>query len=288
MMRHFLLMMASVSMLTASFGCTQVNTTPPTLKERGVLSNTAATTLNEKIPPLHINKGSINWFQQKDTKPVKSGFVNWEAEKQQSVLEDVTKGIPTDVVVIHHAVGTYANDWQKLSDVEYQRLYVGRYNITDPDPLVKGWTPHSGHYRTVGNKKIEVFYAYHWLIQNDGTAVRLLQDDEVGWNSGDWYMNCRSIAICFDGDLTSTSPTNAQLQTCGKLLASYRKKFHSKYVVGHKEVSATECPGRWWRSGKADLLKSTEEAEGDERFHDSMHRLRSNIKKELEKDKKTK
>ena len=190
----------------------------------------------------------VNWFADMHGKPVPQGYVNWEAEKQQ-------KKIPTDLIIIHHTAGNVGMTWKELSDLQFQKLYVGRYGIDDPDPLVKGWTPHSGHYRTVDGKKMEVFYAYHWLVRADGTTERLLNDNEVGWNSGDWDKNMRSIAICFDGNFTDSYPSSAALKAAAKLIAGYKKKFKISDVIGHKDAHSTECPGNWWPSGKDELLK---------------------------------
>ena len=221
---------------------------------------TASSEIGATVPPLAAAKNqSIDWLVDKSGKPLKQGYVNWEAEKQQTQMDDGTKGIPTDTIVIHHSDGNYADKWQSLSRVQFagNGMYKWRYENdgADFDPHVKGWTPHSGHYRTVDGEQVEVFYAYHWRIHKDGMAERLLKDNEVGWHANKWSVNCRSVAICFDGDYSSTSPSKTQLQTCAKLMASYRKMFPIKYVVGHKDVSSTECPGSWWPEGRADLLK---------------------------------
>jgi hypothetical protein len=217
-----------------------------------------------QVPPLEAAKDQpINWLAGKDGKPVKQGYVNWEAEKQQTRMNDGSKGIPTDTIVIHHSDGTYADKWQELSRVQLNGngMYRWRYENDGPDfdPHVKGLTPHSGHYRTVDGKQAEVFYAYHWLIHKDGTVERLLKDNEVGWHANKWSVNLRSVAICFDGDYSSSPPSPMQMQACARLMASYRRKFPIKYVVGHKDVSSTQCPGSWWPEGRAALIKLTDE-----------------------------
>ena len=208
----------------------------------------AAASPREDTGHTPTNSTKVNWFIDKDRKPVAQDYVNWEAEKQQ-------KKIPTDLIIIHHTAGTGGMTWKKLSDLQYQKLYIGRYKIDDPDPLVKGWIPHSGHYRMVNGKKVEVFYAYHWLVRADGSAERLLNDDEVGWNSGDWDKNMRSIAICFDGDFTESKPSPAALNAAAKLIAGYKKKFKISDVIGHKDIHSTRSPGSWWPVGKSELSK---------------------------------
>lgn len=197
---------------------------------------------------IKTNTIEVNWFVDKDSQAVPQGYVNWEAERQQM-------GIKTDLIVLHHTGAPSGMTWKELSDIQYRTLYVPRYNSNNPDPLVKGWTPHSNHFHTVVGKKVEVFYNFHWLIRTDGTTERLLNDDEVGWHCGDWDKNMRSIAICFDGDFTSSKPSNAALKAAAKLIVDYQQKFKIDDVVGHKDTSSVECPGSWWPAGKTELLK---------------------------------
>jgi hypothetical protein len=205
--------------------------------------------------------------QSNDTKPVRIGLykgsdsdqapwwcdkehttIDWEAEKR-------TKKIPTEYIVIHHTSGIAGRSWQELSALQRERLYVKRFKPSIPDPTIPATVAvQSGHFRQLTDgpdkgKWTEVFYAYHWLIRKDGTAERLLNDDEVGWDSGNWDMNMRSVSICFDGDYTDTAPSDAQLKVAAKLIADYQKKFTIKDVVGHRDVKATICPGNWWSNG---------------------------------------
>lgn len=85
---------------------------------------------------------------------------------------------------------------------------------------------------------------------------RLLNDDEVGWHSGDWEMNMRSVAICFDGDLSQTPPTATALRACARLITNYKYKKNRAIteVIGHNDVAATECPGNWSRYGGLEQL----------------------------------
>lgn len=182
-------------------------------------------------------------------------LLDWEAEKR-------TKHIQTRYIVIHHTAGLPGRTWQELSRDQYESLYKKRFKPTIPDPFIpKDTRVQSGHFRqlTEGPNKgkwQEVFYAYHWLIRQDGTAERLLNDDEVGWDSGNWDINMSSIAICFDGNFTDTPPNDAQLKAAAKLIAGYEHKFTIKDVVAHRDVKAsTICPGDWWyHGGKEKLL----------------------------------
>ena len=172
--------------------------------------------------------------------------LNWEAEKLE-------QGIQTDGLVIHHTAEPPGITWQKLSDLQLDRLYAnpktrGRFSIDDPDPYVKGLTATSGHYRLANGRMVEVFYAYHWLIRQSGAAERLLNDDEVGWHAGNWAWNMHTLGLCFDGDFSTTTPSEAALKSCAKLIADYSKQFPLKYLKGHNDVrpELTRCPGDWF------------------------------------------
>jgi len=181
----------------------------------------------------------INWFRA-------DGTVNWEAEKEQ-------RRIKTDTIVIHHTGQAGPMDWQKLSDIQKKRLYEPRF-LSDAEPKVKGLPVQSGHFRLVDGKKVAVFYAYHWLIEPDGSTVRLLNIREVGWHSGDWEVNNRSLAICFDGDFSKTAPSDAAIRACAQLIADYQKRLAIKLVIGHQDVKATDCPGEWFKNGGRDKI----------------------------------
>ncbi|MGV3614211.1 MAG: N-acetylmuramoyl-L-alanine amidase [Fimbriimonas sp.] len=169
------------------------------------------------------------------------GRVDWEAEKVQ-------RRIKTDTIVFHHTALPPGTTWKQLSDIHRETLYVPRFLSNEPDPFVKGLPIQSNHFRVVGHRKVEVFYAYHWLVRADGSAEKLLKDEEVGWHSGSWKMNMRSLAICLDGDFQLKPPTRKAIETCRRLVKKYQKRLgRAISVLGHSDVTSTECPGSWFR-----------------------------------------
>jgi N-acetylmuramoyl-L-alanine amidase len=193
--------------------------------------------------PPHDPKWSANWYQ-----------VNWEREKFE-------KKIPTDTIYIHHTAWTPGATWQRLSEEQKKRLYEARYNIADPDPLVKGQEPYSGHFRYDDKGVlVEVFYAYHYWVRADGKlAERLLQDTEVGWHAGNWDENMRSLAIVFDGDYSGAWPSDAALQMAAGQIAEYCRRFPIKRLRGHYDArKGTECPGKWFDEKGPDGLTGRE------------------------------
>lgn len=182
------------------------------------------------MQPLAAQQAGLGYFHR-------DGTINWDADEAR-----------IDMIIVHHSAMYSQASWIEISDLQRETLYMPRYRSSDPAPYLKGQPPHSGHFRAVGNELIEVFYAYQWLIRPDGTNERLLLDKDVGWQAGNWNVNCRSIAICFAGDFTSGQPTNEALDTCAKLIADYIKKFPAikleTNVISHREVNPkTICPG---------------------------------------------
>ena len=89
---------------------------------------------------------------------------------------------------------------------------------------------------TIGYNRI----AYHYIIKQDGSFEHILQDDQIGWHSGNWNYNCRSIAICFLDDVQENRPTLQAIQTARTII----RRYSNCKIVGHKEVNQkTKCPG---------------------------------------------
>ena len=168
---------------------------------------------------------------------------------------------PIDTVVIHHTAGKPGMRLSYLSAVELLRLYAPAYfDHGGADADIAGQPICSGHFR----EGRQIFWPYHWLVRSDGTCERLLEDHEIGWHSGKWSVNCRSLAICFDKDLTGSRPSEVMLTTVAKIIRDARKQYPQislENIIGHREVSSkTTCPSelflttRIQKGWKGDLL----------------------------------
>lgn len=194
-----------------------------------------------------VAQPEFNWFNR-------DGSVNWDAD-----------ALPIDFIAVHYSALPSDATWVKISNLQRKTLYEPRYQSSSAEPKVSG-EPHSGHYRAVGGELREVFYAYHWLIKLNGERERLLLDKEVGWHSGNWNMNCRSIAICFAGNFAHSRPTDQALNSCADLITGYIKKFPAikaeTNIIGHQEVNPkTECPGNEFlglEGWKGELIRKTQ------------------------------
>jgi hypothetical protein len=176
--------------------------------------------------------------------------------------------VEVDRIIIHDTSNRPGLSPLRLSAIELFRIYGPYYaNPTDADrPRVEGKLVSSGHVR--GNK--QVFYPYHWVIHEDGTATRLLSDAEVGWQAGKWGMNCRSVAICLDGDFDDARPDRQYIAGAARIICKRYKelvqgvtnrKVLGEIILGHREVNEeTICPSRLFlskdgqRGWKEDLL----------------------------------
>jgi hypothetical protein len=163
---------------------------------------------------------------------------------------------PIDTAVIHYTGGEAdgGNTWQKLSVIGLLRQYATDfwkwddiYGIPTKDTPI--W---SGHFRA-GKP---VFYAYHWLVRQDGSFERLLEDGYIGWQAGNGDINYRSIGIVLDGKFEDSTPP---IETIGGVISILKNylQIPSERIYGHREVNPkTVCPGNMFLEGwKEEILK---------------------------------
>ncbi len=168
---------------------------------------------------------------------------------------------PTDTIIIHHTSNPFGMTKERLSGMELIRLYAPEFATPkyETDKKMKGRPIYSGHFRD-GR---QVFWPYHWFVRRDGTTERLLNDGEIGWHAGDWDINCRSIAICFDGDFENTKPSDAELSAAANIIKDHYPQVARERIFGHREINPkTTCPSNIFLSNKNrlgwknDLLES--------------------------------
>lgn len=158
---------------------------------------------------------------------------------------------PPDTVVIHHTKNSAGLTLSRLNAMHLLRLYAPRFAAKN----LAGRPVWSNHFRS-GR---QVFYAYHWLVRQDGSCERLLEDKHIGWHAGCWHVNTRSIAVAIDDDLTDKQPSQTILDAIAKLLKNHYPDIPSHLVIGHCEIfsspKAAACPGELFLTGwKQSLL----------------------------------
>ncbi len=157
---------------------------------------------------------------------------NWDEERK-----------PVDTVVIHHTKGEGGMTWQRLDAMHLLRLYAKSYLNPSTEKEIQGLPVYSNHFR----EERQVFYAYHWLVRADGTSERMLRDDQIGWQAGNWDINCRSVGICLDGDFEHTELPEAMIEATKGLISENYANVALAHIIPHKSANPnTTCPGDWF------------------------------------------
>lgn len=88
------------------------------------------------------------------------------------------------------------------------------------------------------------YVGYHWLVEQDGTAVQSREERELG--AHDNGENLDSIGICLAGDFNTQLPSEAQTKAACTLLEQIIKRWHISIVnvEPHRTDDMTDCPGR--------------------------------------------
>lgn len=159
---------------------------------------------------------------------------NWDEERK-----------PIDTIVIHHTKGEEGMSWQRLDAMHLLRLYAKSYLNPSTEKEIQGTPVYSNHFR--GDR--QVFYAYHWLVRTDGRGERLLNDNEIGWQAGNWDINCRSVGICLDGDFEHVNPPKMMIEGVKELVHRNYPNIDPERIIPHKKANPnTTCPGEWFDS----------------------------------------
>ena len=90
---------------------------------------------------------------------------------------------------------------------------------------------------------------YHFVIMPDGTIFQTNRLESISYHAR--QANPTSLGVAFAGNFDSAGPTEAQLQSGGRLLAWLLQtlKLDSSTIKGHKDFVQTACPGAQWDKG---------------------------------------
>ena len=157
-----------------------------------------------------------------------------------------------DMVVIHHTKNRPGMSLDLLNGEHLLRVYAWYYaNQSKRDQHFKGQPIWSGHFY----QGKQVFWTYHWLFRQDGRAEHILDDKYIGWHAGNWPVNCRSVALCIDDDLTSSLPSDQVLDALAGAIRHHYPQVPLSGIVGHRVVNdQTVCPGDLFHSEWRDKL----------------------------------
>ena len=115
----------------------------------------------------------------------------------------------TEMIVLHHADATNCTS---------QQIHSWH--------LARGWTG----------------IGYHFFVRKDGQIYRGRPENVVGAHASNY--NSKSIGICFEGNYTVESMPKAQLEAGKELVAYLKDKYSITKVKGHRDLMATDCPGK--------------------------------------------
>lgn len=167
---------------------------------------------------------------------------DWDAERTPAVEQ----------VIIHHTSRPPGLDLRLLNAMHLLQIYVPAYARPAPGDVPKLATHpqmYSGHFDERGK---QVFYGYHWLVRQDGETEPLLPDAAIGWQAGNWAVNCSSVAVCFDADLErpGSAPSADAITAAAALIRDNYPGVAADpngALLGHGAVTklpgGTICPG---------------------------------------------
>lgn len=160
--------------------------------------------------------------------------------------------LPIDMLVVHHTKNKPGMTLAQLNAKQLLRLYGAYYAHPkyEQDAHIKGQPVWSGHFY----QGQQVFWAYHWLIREDGSAEQILRDEYLGWHAGNWQVNRRSIAVALDDDLTAREPSEKVLDGLAAVIRHHYGAIRTENIVGHCDVANTICPGTSWPIWRQKLL----------------------------------
>ena len=119
---------------------------------------------------------------------------------------------------------------------------------------------------------------YHFVIRKNGTIERGRPLETIGAHAGPG-VNGHSIGICLCGDFMQEVPSAAQLHSLKELIADLNNHYTAGSPKGleiklHREVAATECPGKMFHVEQCkNLSRSKEISEGGKGVEDWRERV---------------
>lgn len=158
-----------------------------------------------------------------------------------------------DTIVIHCHESEHFTHKNMASVIPLVRLYIPTYANASKDSEKYHKPIWSNHFDEEGKMN---FWTYHWIIKDDGSVYRQLQDNQVGWHAGNWEYNCKSAAICLPSNFTQEEPSEEILNSAAKIIKTYYPHVPIENIIGHREVSRDPkytfpiwCPGESFLAG---------------------------------------
>ena len=89
--------------------------------------------------------------------------------------------------------------------------------------------------------------AYHYVVESDGTVLQAHPDSVPLGHTRNGRINLHSIAIVLAGNFEHHAVPQKQRMALKALLRSLKEMYgvSENKIIGHREASATTCPGRY-------------------------------------------
>ncbi len=110
---------------------------------------------------------------------------------------------------------------------------------------------------------------YHFVIHKNGQIERGRPPETIGAHAGPG-INGHSIGICLCGNFMQELPDDAQLHSLKELIAELNRHYAASHPEGlavklHREVAATECPGKNFPGEQFKSISQSQVISRDER-----------------------
>lgn len=96
---------------------------------------------------------------------------------------------------------------------------------------------------------------YHYYINKKGIIYRGRPEKYSGSHAIDY--NSISIGVCLSGNFEEEEPNVNQITSLIELLHHLRAKYSNTEIVGHRDLNATACPGKFLYSKLRSIIANS-------------------------------
>ncbi len=160
--------------------------------------------------------------------PPQSSTPNWNVQTDRDLWRPKEKARDWKYIVIHHT----ASEKGSVESIHEEHLQK-------KDANGNAWLG-IGYHFLIGNGNGmpdgEIESTFRWRQQLQGAHA----------GSSDPVYNQQGIGICLVGNFEKHAPSSEQMTALKKLVRTMKGEYRvaSKNVIGHRDVRATECPGK--------------------------------------------
>lgn len=138
--------------------------------------------------------------------------------------------------------------WDFPRTVDQVKYLCVHHSVTNP---TGNWKEEVDHIANLHKTRGWAGIGYHYVVASDGMVAYV---GDIGMGRANVAgQNEKVIGICFVGDFTKHLPTDEQIKSGHILLKFFLNLrifpniYGWEHVVGHKDLSATACPGSNWK-----------------------------------------